>query len=152
MFWSKYRRDQSLSGARKIIATLLPPQPRIAFQRDTAQQMTRSDRPLLSRRCEYLSASRTRCRSQRIIAIDWVCHLSRDGIGDTPGNTGTAFIADGYETTQSIDELGNFVFSSLVPATYTLELQFRKGRSHCDRSAYSNRTGLTFFPDASSHR
>ncbi len=27
-------------------------------------------------------------------------------------------------STQNIDELGNFVFSSLVPATYTLELQF----------------------------
>jgi hypothetical protein len=26
--------------------------------------------------------------------------------------------------TQKIDELGNFVFSSIAPATYTLELQF----------------------------
>src|SRR5205085_9339441 len=26
--------------------------------------------------------------------------------------------------TQSVDELGNFVFSSIIPATYTLELQF----------------------------
>jgi len=25
---------------------------------------------------------------------------------------------------QSIDELGNFIFSSIAPATYTLELQF----------------------------
>ncbi len=29
--------------------------------------------------------------------------------------------------TQNIDELGNFVFSSLVPATYTLELQLPEG-------------------------
>ncbi len=29
----EHLRDQSLSGARKIIATLLPPQPRLAFQR-----------------------------------------------------------------------------------------------------------------------
>jgi hypothetical protein len=26
--------------------------------------------------------------------------------------------------TQNVDELGNFVFSSVIPATYTLELQF----------------------------
>jgi hypothetical protein len=29
--------------------------------------------------------------------------------------------------TQTIDELGNFVFSSIVPATYTLEVQFPDG-------------------------
>jgi hypothetical protein len=30
----------------------------------------------------------------------------------------------GAQYTQTIDELGNFVFSSIAPATYTLELQF----------------------------
>jgi hypothetical protein len=25
---------------------------------------------------------------------------------------------------QNVDELGNFIFSSIAPATYTLELQF----------------------------
>ena len=34
---------------------------------------------------------------------------------------------DDVSYTQTIDELGNFVFSALMPATYTLELQFPEG-------------------------
>ena len=40
--------------------------------------------------------------------------------------------------TQNIDELGNFIFSSITPATYTLELQFPEGVVVIDQLAVTS--------------
>jgi hypothetical protein len=115
-------RDSSSTAVRRIVATLLPPQPRFAYQRDVTQAA------LWPRRyaAEDLSISiQVERGTNRRDALQLIGFVTRKGealevlqgtqvLLSSPANT---------TYTQNIDELGNFIFTSLAPETYTLELQ-----------------------------
>ena len=129
-------RDQSRAGVRRIVATLLPPQPRFAYQRDIAQAT------LWPRRytAEDLSISiHVERGTGRRDTLQLIGLVTRQGEAlDVLQGTQVLLSSQNVEIpfaetlsggqvaryTQRIDELGNFVFSSIAPATYTLELQF----------------------------
>jgi len=121
--------DRSRAGVRRIVATLLPPQPRFAYQREISQATLWPRR--YSAEDLSISIQVERGTSHRD-ALQLIGLVTRKGeaLGVLQGTpvllsaqeVGISFAGTQYM--QSIDELGNFIFSSIAPATYTLELQF----------------------------
>ena len=124
--------EQSSAGFRRIVATLQPPQPRLAFQRDLAPAAIwpRS----YSAEDVSISIQLERGTNQRN-SVQLIGFVTRKG-NAVNALQGTQVLlsplqseekissAPGVQYTQTIDELGNFVFASIAPATYSLELQF----------------------------
>ena len=124
--------EQSRAGVRRIVANLLPPQPRLAFQRDLAPTAVwprsysaedvhiaiQLERGTNHRNSFQLIGFATR-KGNAVDALQGTQVLlsAQQSEGQTPTSIGVQY-------TQTIDELGNFVFASIAPATYTLELQF----------------------------
>lgn len=120
----EYLRDQAVVNVRKIIATLLPPQPRLAFQRDLAQQGALWPRHYSAEDVNVsLHVERSSGRRGSLQLIGFV---TRQGatLETLQGIPVQLSSQTGAVSLEAIDELGNFVFSSLAPATYILELQF----------------------------
>ena len=121
--------DRSRAGVRRIVATLLPPQPRFAYQREISQATLWPRR--YSAEDLSISIQVERGTSHRD-ALQLIGLVTRQGeaLGVLQGTpvllsaqeVGKSFAGTQYM--QSIDELGNFIFSSIAPAMYTLELQF----------------------------
>jgi hypothetical protein len=115
--------DRPAAGIRRIVATLLPAQPRLAFQRDVASNTLWPRRYM----AEDVSISiqvepgMTRTNSLHLIGFVTRTGATLEALQGTPVLLSSQASA---VHTQNIDELGNFVFSSISPATYTLELQF----------------------------
>ncbi|MDQ6662567.1 MAG: hypothetical protein M3Z24_16580 [Chloroflexota bacterium] len=117
-------RRQSAEGLRRIVATLLPPQPRLAYQRgETAAaalwpRQYSAENVSISVQLERNSSSRDTLQLIGfVIRKGDVLEALRGIPVQLSAQTNTVY-------TQHIDELGNFVFPSVAPATYTLELQF----------------------------
>ncbi|HZR39091.1 MAG TPA: hypothetical protein VFB12_03175 [Ktedonobacteraceae bacterium] len=116
--------DRGRDAARRIIATLLPPQPRLAYQRDAAQQAAQWPRRYVAENVSIsIQVERSPNRKGGLQLIGFVtCQgMTLEALQGIPVQLSSQANA---VYTQNIDELGNFVFSSLTPALYTLELQF----------------------------
>lgn len=115
-------RNQARAGVRRIIAAWQPAQPGLSFQRGPAA----STWPRLYT-AEDLSISiqieRGKSRTNPLQLIGFV---TRNGAALKSLEGIPVLLSSQANTmhTQNIDELGNFIFPSLAPATYTLELQF----------------------------
>jgi hypothetical protein len=120
-------RDRAGASARRIVAVLLPPQPRLAYQREMA-----SAAPLWPRRytAEDFSISiQVERSSNRRDVVQLIGFVTRKGatLEALEGTPVQLSAANGPVQTQAIDDLGNFIFASVAPAAYTLELQFPEG-------------------------
>src|SRR5947209_9359815 len=109
-------REQSRAGMRRIAATLLPQQPRLAYQRDVAQAT------LWPRRytAEDVSISiQVEQGTKRRDAVELIGFVTRHGQALEVLKGTLVLLSSAANTvyTQNIDELGNFVFSSIAPAT-----------------------------------
>lgn len=122
-------REQSNEGVRRIAAILVPPPPGIAIQRGVSSQAVLWPRRYTAEDVSIsIQVERDVNRRDRMQLIGFV---TRDGkalgalqgmqvvLSSQPDDASAARI----QHTQPIDELGNVVFSSLIPAMYTLELQ-----------------------------
>jgi hypothetical protein len=118
--------DRARSGARRIVATLLPPQPRLAYQRNTAPSTLWPRRYTAEDFSISLQVERETGRTDLLQLIGFVTRkdAALEALRGMP-----VLLSSQTETVsaQNVDELGNFVFSSLAPATYTLELQSADG-------------------------
>ncbi len=123
-------REQSVAGVRRIAAILLPPQPRLAYQRNAGSQSTLWPRRyaaediMISMQIEHDAN-----RKDTMQLIGFVTQ-KQTAVGALQGNNVQLSLAGtGGETlySQTIDELGNFVFSGLTPGNYTLEFQLPEG-------------------------
>ncbi len=112
-------RDQSRASLRRITATLLSPQPMPAL---------RGQALLWPRRytAEDLSISiQVEQGASRREALQLIGFVTRKGSA-LEALQGTPVLLSAQADavyTQNVDELGNFIFASIAPATYTLELQ-----------------------------
>ena len=121
--------DRSRAGVRRIVATLLPPQPRFAYQREISQATLWPRRYSAEDLSISIQVERGTSPRDALQLIGLVTRKGED-LGVLQGtpvllsaqDVGKSFAGTPYM--QSIDELGNFIFSSIAPATYTLELQF----------------------------
>jgi len=115
-------RDVSSGQIRRIIATFLPPQPRLAYQREVAstEVWPRS----YSAEDFNISIQLDRGSSRRD-SLQLIGFVTRKG-SSLESLQGIPVVLSSQSNAvykQNIDELGNFVFSSISPASYTLELQ-----------------------------
>lgn len=118
-------REQSSDGIRRIVATLLPQQPRYAHQRElnTLEAVTWPRRYSAEDISISLSVERESNRRDSLQLIGFVTR--NDAALETLQGLPVLLASKtSVQYTQNVDELGNFVFSSVIPATYTLELQF----------------------------
>jgi hypothetical protein len=115
--------DRSREQVRRIKATLLPPQPRLAYQRNVAQSSVWPRRYTAEDISISIQVERGTGHREDLQLIGFV---TRKGVALEALEGVPVLLSSQFEAvyTQNIDELGNFVFSSITPATYTLELQF----------------------------
>ena len=115
-------RDVSNGQIRRIIAAFLPPQPRLAFQREVAS--TEAWPRSYSAEDFNISIQLDRGASRKD-SLQLIGFVTRRG-SSLESLQGIPVVLSSQTHTvykQNIDELGNFVFSSISPASYTLELQ-----------------------------
>ncbi len=115
-------RERSATQVRRIVATFVPPQPRLAIQRNVV------DAALWPRRytVEDFSISMQLERgTQRNDALQLIGLVTRKGVSlDALQGIPVSLSSPGSPAyAQVVDDLGNFIFSSISPATYSLELQ-----------------------------
>jgi hypothetical protein len=123
-------REQSLAGARRIAATLVPQQPRLAFQRNASAQSVLWPRRYMAENVTVtVQVERDPDQKDAVQLIGFVTQKGA-AIGSLRGTVVQLSIAEADAKaiyTQTIDDLGNFVFAALAPADYTLELQLPAG-------------------------
>ncbi len=123
-------REQSLAGVRRIIAALIPQQPRLAYQRNASAQSANWPRRYAAEDVTIsVQVERDASYKDTLQLIGFVTQKGT-AVGVLQGHTvqlsqGEASGKTVY--TQVIDDLGNFVFSTLSPAEYILELQLPTG-------------------------
>lgn len=120
--------EQAHTQVRRVIATLLPPPPRLAYQRNLAQpelwprRYTAEDVNVsLQVERDVRGPGAGRNDSLQLIGFVTRKGMALEGLQGIQVQLSSE--ADAVYT-QHIDELGNFVFASIVPATYKLELEF----------------------------
>lgn len=118
--------DRASSGARRIIATLLPPQPRLAYQRNTAPSDLWPRRYVAEDFHISLQVEREASRTDSFQLFGFVSRKNT-ALETLQGLPVLLLSQTGAVAAQNVDELGNFIFSSLVPAAYNLELQAPDG-------------------------
>jgi len=122
-------REQSSDGIRRVIANLLPPQPRYAYQRELGNVLNTLQVVAWPRRYAAedisISISVERETSRRDV-LQLIGFVTRKGATLEALQGIPVHLASQANTeyAQNVDELGNFVFPSVAPATYTLELHF----------------------------
>jgi hypothetical protein len=120
-------REQTQAGVRRIAAILVPQQPGLAFQRNASQlapvwpRRYNAEDVSIAVQVERISGNNN---ALQVLGIVTRKDTSLEALEGTPvqliSGTTTAY-------TQSIDDLGNFLFPVVTPATYTLELHFPSG-------------------------
>lgn len=117
-------RGQAEQGVRRVLASLLPPQPRVAFSREANQQAQAWP-------CRYVAEDVTvtlqlEQSTNHTGTLQLIGFVTRNGVALAALHDLPVQLTSAAQTvyTQHIDELGNFIFAELAPATYTLELQF----------------------------
>ncbi len=119
--------DQSQAGVRRIIATLIPPSPRFVFERGQEVQLPSWPRKYAAENMQIslqLANGPHRRDALQLIGLVTREGTSLEAFQGTPvqlsSTTQEVYL-------QTIDDLGNFVFPTVEPATYTLALQFPEG-------------------------
>jgi hypothetical protein len=115
-------RDQAEAGVRRIIASLLPPSPVYVRGADSPIQGVVWPRLYTAEGINIsLQLERGPGRQDELQLIGLVTRKG-SAVKSFQGMPVRLLAADSILYTQQIDDLGNFVFSPVVPATYTLEL------------------------------
>ena len=124
----EHLRDQTLAGARRIVATLLPPvQPGFAVQRNPTQQLAQWPRNYVAEDINISLRIEGNPRQRTMLQLLGFVTCKGTILEDLQGIPVHLKDQEGKTAAEVIDDLGNFVFSSLVPGTYTLELLFPEG-------------------------
>jgi len=115
-------RDVSGTQTRRVIATFLPPQPRFAYQREVASTEVWPRSYSAEDFNISIQLDRGASRRDSLQLIGFVTHKG-SSLESLQGIPVVLSSQTNVVYKQNIDELGNFVFSSISPATYMLELQ-----------------------------
>jgi hypothetical protein len=119
-------RERAEAGVRRIIASLLPPQPRLAAGvRGTESTVPGAIWPRLYAAEGLTISLQIERGSGRQDELQLIGLVTRKGsaLGSLEGTPVRLLASANVISTQQIDDLGNFVFAPISPATYALELQ-----------------------------
>ncbi len=118
-------QDLAKTGARRIAASLVLPQPRLAFQRDLAPVSTWPRNYAAENLSISLHMEATGYPRQALKLIGFVKQLGQEHhLEELEGVPVLLSAPDQTVLSQQIDDLGNFVFGPIAPAVYNLELRF----------------------------
>lgn len=117
--------DRASTGARRIIASLLPAPPRLAYQRNPAPPSLWPRRYTAEDFSISLQVERGTGRADTLQLIGFVTR--KDTALENLQGMPVLLSSQAETIAQNVDELGNFVFPALAPATYNLELQSPDG-------------------------
>jgi hypothetical protein len=123
-------RERSMAGSRRIAAMLLPQQPRLAYQRDASAQTSLWPRNYAAEDVNVsVQVERGPGRKDGLQLIGFVTRegMPLEVLQGTPVQLSAPSGSGEATYIQTIDELGNFVFPALSPATYILELHLPEG-------------------------
>ncbi len=123
-------RDTSFAGARRIIATLVPQQPRTALQRNGSQQVAAWPRRYSAEDVNVsIQIERGTAQKDTLQVIGFVARkgTTLEALDGTPVKLIAHTPTSTREEAEPIDDLGNFVFPSVVAGTYTMEIHFKEG-------------------------
>jgi anti-sigma factor RsiW len=117
--------ERARAGLRRIVATLLPPQPQLALG-------VRGSQTVWPRRYAAEDVSidvQLERAANPKDSLQLIGFVMRKGMTLKALQGTSVQLSSQAQTvyTQTIDELGNFVFSPIIPATYTLEVLFPDG-------------------------
>jgi anti-sigma factor RsiW len=117
--------ERASAGLRRIVARLLPPQPQLALG-------VRGSQAVWPRRYAAEDVSidvQLERAANPKDSLQLIGLVTRKGMTVKALQGTTVQLSSHAQTvyTQTIDELGNFVFSPIIPATYTLEVLFPDG-------------------------
>ena len=115
-------RERSATQVRRIVATLATPQPRFANQRHTANAALWPRRYTVE---DFSISMQIERGTERNDALQLIGLVTRKGASlETLRGIPVSLSSQTSPVyTQVVDDLGNFIFSSISPATYSLELQ-----------------------------
>ena len=126
-------RAEGIATARRIVATLLPEQPRLAYQRDVLDATSQWPRRYSAEGLTIsIQVERTPQHAHQRGSLQLLGFVTCDGKaleelqGTSVSLSSQTKAGDGRDQgvySQVIDDLGNFLFSALEPDTYLLELQ-----------------------------
>ncbi|GHO96860.1 hypothetical protein KSF_069080 [Reticulibacter mediterranei] len=123
-------RGRAEAGVRRIIASLLPPQPRLAYGvRGAESTVPGAVWPRLYAAEGLTISLQIERGSGRQDELQLIGLVTRKGsaLGSLEGTPVRLLVSTSVISTQQIDDLGNFVFAPITPATYGLELQLPDG-------------------------
>ncbi len=115
-------RNKTSGQIRRVIATFIPPQPRFAYQREIASTEVWPRSYAAEDFHISIQLDKDTSRKDSLQLIGFVTHKG-SSLESLQGIPVVLSSETGVVYKQNIDELGNFVFSSITPASYTLELQ-----------------------------
>ncbi len=116
-------RERSATQARRIVATFVSPQPRLAIQRNKVVGTAVWPRRYTVE--DFSISMQLERGTKRTDALQLIGLVTRKGASlETLQGIPVSLTSQNSPVyTQVVDDLGNFVFSSISPATYSLELQ-----------------------------
>jgi len=122
-------REQSGTGLRRVLATLIPPQPQLAFQRGGQAQTAWPRRYIAEDVNISLQIEQDTRRHDFVQLIGLVTRKGQavgllEGVPVQLSSQAIDMLSGSAPQTERVDDLGNFVFASVAPSTYMLELQF----------------------------
>jgi len=123
-------RNTSLTGARRILATLVPQQPRTALQRNGSQQIAAWPRRYSAEDVNVsIQVERGTAYKDTLQVIGFVARkgTTLEALDGTPVNLIQQTPISTREEAELIDDLGNFVFPAVVAGIYTMEIHFKEG-------------------------
>ncbi|MGB8348240.1 MAG: hypothetical protein WCD86_25385 [Ktedonobacteraceae bacterium] len=116
-------REQSTTGARRILATLIPSQPQVAFQRGLQEEKAWPRRYIAEDINISLQVEQDTNRRDFVQLIGLVTRKGQ-AVGTLEGmQVQLSSQANDMPQTERVDDLGNFIFAGVAPSTYLLELQ-----------------------------
>jgi anti-sigma factor RsiW len=126
-------RTEGIASVQRIVATLLSPPPRLAYQRDVLDPMAQWPRRYSAEGLTIsIQVERTPQHAHQRGSLQLVGFVTWDGkaLEELQGTSvllsSQTKVGDEREQNvhlQMIDDLGNFIFAALEPDTYMLELQ-----------------------------
>jgi anti-sigma factor RsiW len=130
-------RAEGLASVRRIVATLLPSQPRLAYQRDIVDSTAQWPRRYSAEGLTIsIQVQRTPQHVHQRGSLQLLGFVTCDGkaLEELQGTSvllsPQTKVGDKHEQSvqsQAIDDLGNFLFPALEPGTYMLEFQLPEG-------------------------
>ncbi len=122
-------QNASLAGVRRIIATLLPQQPRVASERGGAQQMAAWPRRYTAEDVNVSIQVERGTYKDTLQVIGFVARkgTTLEALNGVPVKLLKQTPTSKTEEAEPIDDLGNFVFPAVTPGTYIMEIHFVEG-------------------------